>query len=67
MTMGVTLSGPLIAVSKETWQEVGSMMPDSLASGIVYGHWTRLARESLGTRLDNMQFLTVRCFVFKVC
>ena len=32
--MGVTLSGPLIAVSKKGWQEVGGMIPDSLAPGI---------------------------------
>ena len=35
MTLGVTLSGPLIAASKERWQEVGAMIPDSLAPGIV--------------------------------
>ena len=31
----MTLSGPLIAVSKEMWQEVGGIIPDSLASEIV--------------------------------
>ncbi len=33
MTLGVTLSGPLTAVSKERWQEVGGMIPDSLSPG----------------------------------
>ena len=31
----VILSGPLTAVNKEIWQEVGGMIPDSLASRIV--------------------------------
>ena len=32
--VGVTLSGPVIAVSKQIWQEVGGMIL-SLAAGIV--------------------------------
>ena len=35
MTLGVTGSGPLIPFSKEIWQEVGGMIPNSLAPGIV--------------------------------
>ena len=35
MTLGVTLSEHLETFRKEIWQEVGGMIPDSLAPGIV--------------------------------
>ena len=35
MTLGVTLSEHLETFRKEIWQEVGEMIPDSLAPGIV--------------------------------
>ena len=66
MTLGVTLSGLLIAVSKEIWQEVGWMIPDSLAPGIVIPALDKTRERESGDEANVCPYVLYICLFARV-